>query len=167
MSADIELHYLYILKQCSTEVEGAVHVIKKHFSRRIVDRQISAARGLAASGDFGVPVVLILTALHSSEKRLESSRFIRAVHLLKLAAAPVAPLPSSVSGVFTIYTSVPCKVVWYPSPHPASLAPTRPRELRCRRLLRTPRPCLQHMRRRGKDATSGEWKTMAARRGHL
>jgi hypothetical protein len=49
-----------------------------------------------------------------------------------------------------------------PRPHPASLTPTFPRELHCWHLLRTPQPHLQHVRRRGEEASSGERATVVA-----
>jgi hypothetical protein len=114
-------------------------------------------------------VVFILTARHSLEKcayppfLLLPPSLPRPCHLLKLAAPCRSPPQLGVCTLCDLYE----RPVQGRHTHSASLVPKCPRELHCRRLLQTPWPHLQRVRRRGEDASSGERPTVVARRGRL
>jgi hypothetical protein len=160
---------LYILKQCSTECEGAVHVIKRiqPSNCRSMD---SNSRVLDVSGGFAFSC-RIYSHRSSFTREMCLSTF------SPLAAQPPPALPPPQArrppvcsppqlGVCTL-----CDLYERPvqgrHTHSASLVPKCPHELHCRRLLRTPWPHLQRVRRRGEDASSGERATVVARRGRL
>jgi hypothetical protein len=153
---------LYILKQCSTECEGAVHVIKRiqPSNCRSMD---SNSRVLDVSGGFAFSC-RIYSHRSSFTREMCLSTFSPlaaqpppALPPPQARRPPVAPHPSLVSVLFAKGRHT----------HSASLVPKCPRELHCRRLLRTPWPHLQRVRRRGEDASSGERATVVARRGRL
>jgi hypothetical protein len=106
---------LYILKQCSTECEGAVHVIKRiqPSNCRSMD---SNSRVLDVSGGFAFSC-RIYSHRSSFTREMCLSTFSPlaaqpppALPPPQARRPPVAPHPSLVSVLFAIYMSVLCKV---------------------------------------------------------